>query len=303
MSSQVANSTAGTLLPQSAFWRSAPVWLAACGCVCLLCYAPVLGLLAQRWWREPDYSHGFAVPLFSAYLLWLRRGQLNVPMSGNLWAGGALFALGAGLRWAAAYSMSPLIEAVSLLPILAALCFWVGGWRAFVWAAPSILFLGFMIPLPGALATQLSGPLQKVATVASTFSLQTLGIPAVSQGSVIWLTNGKLGVVEACSGLRMLMVFLAITMGAAVLLRRPLWERVLVAASALVIGVVTNVIRITVTGVVHEVVSPTLAESLFHDFAGILMMPLAVVLLCLELYLLSKLLVVPTRQGPLLVRN
>ncbi|MFN5960306.1 MAG: archaeosortase/exosortase family protein, partial [Verrucomicrobiota bacterium] len=39
----------------------------------------------------------------------------------------------------------------------------------------------------------------------------------ISQGNVIRLTHGEIGVVEACSGLRMLMLFLAITVGASFL--------------------------------------------------------------------------------------
>jgi exosortase len=290
--------------PRNAWWRDSRLgWGIALVSLALFSYGPTLIQLAGRWWKEADYSHGFVVPLFSAYLLWFRRDLLSSGTRGNWWGGCGLFAAAGALRFSAAFYLLPLMDAVSILVTLSAVCVMVGGFRMLAWAAPSILFLVFMIPLPGALATQLSGPLQRVATVASTFLLQTLGVPAVSQGSVIWLSAGKLGVVEACSGLRMLMVVLAITMGAAMLLRRPIWERVFVAASALVIGVITNVIRITLTGVVHEFISPKVAESLFHDFAGILMMPVAVVLLCLELVLLSKLLTVPTRHGPILVRN
>jgi exosortase/archaeosortase family protein len=116
------------------------------------------------------------------------------------------------------------------------------------------------------------------------------------------MTNAKIGVVEACSGLRMLMLFLAITVGASFLIKRPFWEKAFVALSALVIGVITNILRITVTAVLYEYVSAEWAERVFHDLAGWLMMPAATVLLYLELFVLSKLLVVPVEKtGPVML--
>lgn len=261
-------------------------------------YAEPLTMLSKRWAIEPDYSHGFLIPVFSAYLLWYRRSMFRPEsMIGNWW--GLVLLLGAGfMRWYANYYFYPLIDVPSLLPCLAGLTLLVGGWSALRWAWPSICFLIFMVPLPGFLSTWLSHPLQRMATISSTWLLQLLGLPAVAQGNVIWLTTARIGVIEACSGLRMLMLFLAITVGASFLIRRPLWEKVFVGLSALVIGVTTNIVRITVTGFLYEYADAELAEMVFHDLAGWLMMPVATLLLCLELFLLSKLLMAPDKFGP-----
>jgi exosortase len=259
-------------------------------------YAGTIVDLAGRWANEPDYSHGFLVPVFSAYLLWTRRQKLEgIPATGSWW-GLALLFCAAAMRWFSAYAFYPLIDAPSLLPCFAGVALIAGGWGALKWAWPGIVYLAFMMPLPGAVAGLLSHPLQRVATVSSTWLLQMLGVPAVSRGNVIWLTTGKIGVVEACSGLRMLMLFLAITVGASFLIKRPLWEKVFVALSALLIAVVTNILRITVTAVLYEYVGKEWAEKVFHDLAGWLMMPAATVFLYLELFILSKLLV--TQQIP-----
>jgi exosortase/archaeosortase family protein len=98
----------------------------------------------------------------------------------------------------------------------------------------------------------------------------------------------------------MLMLFLAITVGASFLIQRPLWEKILIGASALFIGVVTNIIRITVTAILYEYAGHELAERIFHDLAGWLMMPAAALLLWLQLYLLSKILITPEEKRPLL---
>jgi exosortase/archaeosortase family protein len=117
---------------------------------------------------------------------------------------------------------------------------------------------------------------------------------------VIQLTGGtQLGVVEACSGLRMLMLFFAICLGAAILLRRPLWEKIVIVISAIPIAVFSNVVRITLTAFLHEQVSAELADRVFHDLAGLLMMPLALLLLWGEMVLLGNLFLEPVSEGPL----
>lgn len=266
-------------------------------------YGDALSRLMHRWSNEPDYSHGFLVPLFSAYLLWVRRDLLPKGEIRGSWWGLTLIALAGGMRWGAEYFFYPLLDPPSLLPCLAGVALLLGGSKALRWAWPSIAFLIFMVPLPSNMASLLSSPLQRVATASSTWLLQTLGLPAISRGNVILLTHGEIGVVEACSGMRMLMLFLAITVGASFLVDRPLWEKIVISLSALVIAILTNILRITVTAFLYEYVGSELAEKVFHDLAGWLMMPTATLLLMLELYLLSKLLVAPDESGPILMRR
>ncbi len=257
--------------------------------------------MANRWANQADYSHGFLVPVFAAYLLWVRREILPAARGTGSWLGLALLIVAGGMRWYSSYYFYQLLDIYSLIPCLAGATLLVGGWAALQWALPALLYLVFMMPLPGIVGGILGNSLQRVATESSTWLLQLLGLPAIARGNVIWLTSGKIGVVEACSGLRMLMLFLAITVGASILIKRPLWEKIFVALSALGIGVVTNVMRITVTAILYEHVGKELAEKVFHDLAGWLMMPAATGLLWLELYVMSKLLVASTQSGPVLL--
>jgi exosortase len=254
-------------------------------------YLGTLGELVYRWGHEADYSHGFLGPVFSMWLLWQRR-QLIVgvsePVRGR-WLGLGLVISSALLRVLSLYFSLVLLEAVSLVVCVAGILAIIGGLPALRWAWPAILFLFFMIPLPGFLANRLSGPLQHIATLSSTYLLQTLGITAISSGNVIWLSRGKVGVVEACSGLRMLMMFGAVTTAAVYLFALSKWEKACLVASSFGIAIVVNIVRITATGVVHELIGPNFAEKIFHDFAGWIMMPLALSALGIEVFLLSKL--------------
>jgi exosortase len=258
----------------------------------------VLGEAAQRWIHDPQYSHGFFVPAFALVLLWLRRRQLEWNTLTPSWWGLPLLLAGCTLCLAGTHYCSDWLEAIALLPCLAGVFLACGGRRALRWACPAVLFLFFMIPLPYRAAVALAGPLQRLATVASTFVLQTLGLPAVAEGNIILLNDVEIGIVEACSGLRMLMVFFALATGVALVSRRPLWDRIAIVASALPIALFVNLIRITATGVLHGMDQSELANTFFHDLAGWLMMPLALALLGLELKILSWLLIERTLTDP-----
>jgi len=295
--------------------KATVIAVAAVAASILACYFHVLSHLAYRWSHEEDYSHGFLVPVFSGWLLWKRRQMLatsNASFQGR-WIGLALIAASAGIRWAALNFGFALLEPVALVVCLAGVMGTIGGWRMLHWSWPALLFLFFMIPLPGVLASRMSGPLQRIATLSSTYVLQTLGVHAVAAGNVIWLSQGQIGVVEACSGLRMLVMFAAVTVAAAFLLGGSRWERAVIVISSPAIAIASNVFRITATGLAQELISPDFAHKIFHDFAGWIMMPLAIALLALERYLLAKLFptvrveqrirVAPTVKRPVVVRN
>src|SRR5262249_37431723 len=135
----------------------------------------------------------------------------------------------------------------------------------------------------------LTFPLRRVATLASTWTLQTLGVPALSRGNIIVLDGIDVGVVEACSGLGMLMTFFALSTAVALVIQRPRFDKVVVFLSAVPIGVLMNVVRISVTVLLYQTAGRRLAEVVFHDVAGWVMMPLALVVLWLELLWLGRL--------------
>jgi exosortase len=278
-----------TLSPSQ--WVSGGMLLVALG----LSYGGTMVTLMGRWASEQDYIWCFLVVPFSIVVLWMRRGTApELPLTGSLW-GLALLAIPGAMRLAGAFIGYPWLDQISIAPCVASLVVLLAGWEGLLWAWPAVAYLVFMVPLPGRVAQMASEPLQRIGAVTSTYLLQTMGIPAQVQGTIIYLTQWPLNVEEACSGLRMLMLFLAVCTGAAIVsMRRDMWERVVLILSAPPIAVVANVIRITLTGLLYEEAGREWAEMLFHEFFGLLMMPLAIVLLWLEMIVLSML--VSSRQ-------
>jgi exosortase len=158
------------------------------------------------------------------------------------------------------------------------------------WAWPGLAFLLFMLKMPDRIEVAFLIKLRQIATEGSNFLLQTLGYPAYiagNQGTTITVLTDpepvRLGVEWACSGLSMVLTFVAVAAAVALFIQRPVADKLFVLASALPIAVVSNVIRITVTALVYIAGWKWLGDAIVHDLAGWLMMPLALAFLALEL--------------------
>jgi len=266
-------------------------------------YFPALNM-AYVAWANPQYAHGWIVPLFSVAMLfwWWRPATLPVATSARI-VGLVLLVGGFALRLLAARYRIVTIDMYTFVPAVLAVCLMAGGWSVIRWAWAPILFLIFMFPLPDEATRYLLGPLQTLATSMSTFALQTLGVEAYREGNQIVLGDMKLGVVDACSGLRMLTIFCALAVGLVMVGRRTWWENGVILASAIPIALIVNAIRITVTGVLFQVADSEFAERVFHDWAGLVMMPMAIGMLFLEQFILGQLFLPETDARAVLVRS
>src|SRR5262245_41771897 len=262
---------------------------------------PVPSAMAERWSNVPRYAHGSLVPLFSIALLWMRRSQLEqASKRPNDW--GLLFiALGAATQLAGGYLFHSTIEGLALVPYTLGMILLVAGWSALTWSWPAIAFLVFMIPLLWWLENVLGPPLQEAATRLSTYVLQTLGFMAFAEGNVIQLSQARIGVVESCSGLSMLITFVALSTGAALVVKRPLLERTVLVLSSIPVALQANAARITLTGVLHETVGSHAANTFYLDLAGWLMIPFALLLYWFEIWILSQILLETGPKTPLVI--
>ncbi len=264
----------------------------------LWAFWPVIRSMTDRWSTDPRYAHGYFVPAFALALLWMRRARIGeMTPSPTAW-GLAAITIGTAIQLLGGYYRLGWIEGLSLLPYLGGIAMLIGGWRYLAWAWPSIGFLAFMVPLPWRVENALGPPLQSLATAASTYALQTLGLMAFAEGNVIQLNDARIGVVEACSGLSMLMTFIALSTAMALVVKRPLLDRFFLVASAIPVALIANVARIVMTGALHELVGGHTASTFYHDLAGWVMMPLALVLYWIEIELFSRILIETKHEGP-----
>jgi exosortase len=266
-------------------------------------YWPALCMIRQKW-SAAHYSHGWLVPFFSLYLLWHRRQYLSTIDWRPNWWGLAFIGVAILLRLTDGFFYVRWLDPLSLLPCLAGVCVLLGGWPALRWAWPAIIFLFFMLPLPYSVETAWAYRLRLTATQTSTFVLQTIGLPAIADGTDIYLNDQVLQIAPACSGMGILLIFFALSTAIVLVIKRPWLDKLIILLSAIPIAILANIVRITMTSLLFELSAylknPWIkqkADVLFHDGAGYLMMVVALVLLLIELKIFDRLLI-PVEAKP-----
>jgi len=236
----------------------------------VLLYRNVASNLVAQWIQDPNYSHGFFIPLFCAWVIWKERSRLQRVDKKPTWVG-LLIMIGAlGVLLLGVLGAENFLSRSSLVFLIAGMIIYFCGWTAlhtllFPWAC---LFL--MIPIPAIIFNQVALPLQFLAAKLASGMLALVGIPVLREGNIIHLPSLSLDVVEACSGIRSLVSLLTLAVVCGYLLgSRPL-HRLLLVITAVPVAVVANSFRIMGSGMLGEYWSPEKAEGFFHLFSGLL---------------------------------
>ena len=250
------------------------------------------------------YSHGYLIPIIAAGLLYYRREAFQPASTIERWWGVGIIAVATLARVIASILVQFSIDRLSLIACLIGVFIFVGGFRTLRWAGPAIAFLVFMFPLPRVLVDNILRPMQTMATISSVYALQTFGVDVYREGNRIVLEHTPMNVVDQCSGLRMLTIFIAIAVAIVMISNdRPWWQRICILLSSVPIALLVNCIRITITGLLYNLnLDPEQADvvnHIFHDFAGLIMMPLALGFLFLEMQILSRLVIDDTSSRQL----
>ncbi len=240
------------------------------------------------WSTDANYSHGFLVPLISLYFAneASKRGPIRIV--GGIGSGVALLVVAILGRLATLVIPVGLVGGLSLLLGLAGLLALAAGRDALRRYGFALAFLVFMVPLPIALYTTIASPLQLLVSRVAAGILNVLGTPVLCQGNLMTLPGGvRMFVAEACSGMRQLTGFLALTTAVAYLSARPWWYRGVLIASSVPIAMTANVIRVVMTGLIMHHLDPSYASGSLHTLEGLLMMGLGLALLAAECSVLS----------------
>jgi len=242
-------------------------------------------ILVRGWIENPNWSHGFLIPLFSLYFLYSRREELfAAPRRVCLW-GLPIMVLGILQVLVGVWPIqNQWISHLGMVPILLGLVLYLAGPAVLRVTWLPIAYLLFLMPMPGRLYSRIALPLQNLAASASQIILKLCGVEIVVKESSLTLVSmtgieRQLTVAEACSGMRLLVAFLAIGVAMAYLDEKPIWQRVTLAVMGIPIAVICNVIRVVITSTMYVWDKPELGQDFMHTFTGMLMLAPALLML------------------------
>lgn len=241
-------------------------------------YWPVIVPMVKQWASDDNYSHGFLVPVISLYLGYMRKNELQSANVRPCDAGIALVACGLLLLILGWVATEYLTMRSSFVVVIAGLILYLLGWEIFKILLAPMCYLFLMVPIPAVLYDAAAFPLKLFVTNVSVLSMKALGIVVWQEGNILMFPNITLEVADACSGLRSIMSLLALGAAYAFVLHTKTRDRVILIVSTLPIAVLTNTLRVVVTGVLAQFYGSAAAEGFFHEFAGLFVFAVAVVL-------------------------
>jgi len=251
--------------------------------------------------RSDEYSSGLFVPFLCVYILWSRRQDIaQCPIRPSIW-GLFAFIMAQVVRLMGLFLMYNSAERLSIILSIAALVLLLFGWQLFRKVSTILLFLCLMLPWPNIIQYFIGLRLQSWATSSAVFCLEIIGYEVIREGNIIHIGDVSVAVVEACNGLRMITAFFVITGLVVLLVKRAWWEKLIILVSSLPIALLCNTIRLAITAMFFTVLEGEYWEKIFHDFGGYAMMPLALAAVVGELWLLTKLTVLPVKEKAIII--
>jgi exosortase len=267
--SSLAQADSSTVRSRLSWPGAIPLWQ-TCILLALVAwiYTPTLYQLVMQWFKDPNFSHGFFVPLFSGFVLWQERGRLARLVPDASWSGLAVIALALGLCVLGLLGAELFLARSSFILLGVGLVVLFLGWNFFRAMLFPFAVLFLMIPIPVLLFNKITFPLQLLASRLASAALPFLGVPVLREGNVINLPSMALEVAEACSGIRSLMSLVTLAIIYGYFAERRVWVRWLLAAASIPIAVLANSVRIIGTGLLVQYWSADKAEGYFHASWG-----------------------------------
>lgn len=262
------------------YWKRPMVWraLVLIGLLGWL-YAPVLSRLTQQWWNDPNFSHGFFVPLFSLFVLWQDRSRLAaVPHQPSMW-GLPVIVISLCTLLLGVLGAEVFLARTSLIFLAAGITIFLLGWKMLRAVLFPLAFLILMVPIPSIIFNQVTFPLQIFASKLAAWALPIFGVPVLREGNIINLPAMPLEVADACSGIRSLLSLTTLTIMYGYLLEKRVLVRVLLALASIPIAVAANGFRIIGTGLLVQYWDPDKAQGFFHEFSGWLIFVVSLLML------------------------
>ena len=243
----------------------------------LLFYIPLIDI-AEICWTDDDYSHGLILPFVTLYMWWDQKENILKAISVSTAENTKLANLGywimilvglmlLGLGIASQLSFFSWVAFFPVCIALIGICF--GTTVANIFTGPFLLM--FMAkPLPDSIVVRIFWPLQVLAARIGALTLELLHVPVYLSGNVIEIPNMKLLVEEACSGMRSVMALLTLSFIMIYFSALNIFGKILIVLSSLLLAIVLNVFRVSLTGVLAHFYDPEAATGFFHTFSGLI---------------------------------
>lgn len=256
-------------------------------CIALLIFVSFesLSTMVHTWEVREEYSHGYLIPFITAFLIWQRKDLIEKESFSSSWVGVLLVVAGSAIIIIGNISATHVISLYGFLITLVGITYAYMGSATRIIIIP-ILFLFFMIPLPGIFLFRLSSELQLISSQLGVAVIRLFDISVFLEGNVIDLGKFQLQVVEACSGLRYLFPLISLSFIAAYFFSVAYWKRAIIVISSIPITIVMNSFRIGVIGVLVEYWGIEQAEGFLHDFEGWVVFMFSIGIILLEMWLI-----------------
>jgi len=262
----------------------------------VLAVATFISLGEQSWSTELG-AHG---PIVLATGLWLLHYEgLRLANAGTAMPWRPLLPLLAvaliGYVFGRAYDFISLETLALYLVFIACLLRLYGFAQVKRWGFP-LLYLGFLIPIPGWILDRVTAPLQILVSTEAAHVTAMLGYPVARQGVVLAVAQYQLFVEQACAGMNSLVGLTAISLFYIYMVRRASWRYALIlVALILPIAILVNIMRVVALILITYHFGDEAGQGFLHGTTGMALFGVALILvLCIDM-LLSRLLSRPAQ--------
>jgi len=260
------------------------VGAAAFASLCAWLFWPTFGWMAERFdAHDSFYSHGWLIPVASGWLIWQRREPLRVARATARpsYLGLALLVPCLLVHLLATWWNIGFASGFAMVGAIWALVWTCWGWPVLWTLRFPLLFLLFMVPLPGIVLIAISFKMKLMAASLATMVLKLIGIPALQAGSMIQVPGVTVIVDDTCSGLRSLITLIALsTLWTSLLPPHAVrWQRMSIVAASIPIALASNMVRVIILVLLSAIYGPQVAESFIHFGSGIVVFGVALLTL------------------------
>lgn len=259
--------------------RTHAIAIAACTAGALLLFWPTIVELVSFWENDPDFSHGFLIPIISVAILWANRkaiGEARASSSSTGWivilASLCVFFIGRAQPWNVA-------QRLGMWGFLIGALAFGFGWRAVRVKTFPFAFLLLCIPPPFFLLNAIRLALKDFATRIAASLIMYLGMPAATEGNVIIVQEHRFEVADACTGIRSLMAVTTTAILMAYVFRTGMVKGAVLLAASIPITVAANIVRIIIVAIALVKFDIDLTEGTRHEMVGVFTFCLSLILI------------------------